>query len=95
MTEQQLQKKIIDYIEASGGWTIKTITTNKRGCPDILACINGKFVAIEVKRPGQLKAVSPLQKHTIERINDAGGFAFATDNLEYTQNVLQSIIHIA
>ena len=41
MTEAQLQKKILDFLDSIGAWTCKTITTNKRGVPDILACHDG------------------------------------------------------
>lgn len=49
MSESALQKKIITYLDGIGAYTIKTIATNKRGCPDILFCINGMFCAVEVK----------------------------------------------
>jgi len=45
----------------------------KSGIPDILACVNGMFVAVEVKasdgRP------SELQKLNVKRINKSGGIA--------------------
>jgi Holliday junction resolvase len=41
--------------------------------PDILACVNGYFVAIEVK--AQQGRPSELQLYNIEKIRDAGGFA--------------------
>lgn len=55
---------------------------------DILCCIGGKFVGIEVKTPGGNP--TPRQKFTIKAINDAGGVAFWTDSLEYTKEMLGS-----
>lgn len=46
----------------------------KSGIPDILACINGYFVGIEVKAPNGIP--SELQLHNVHAINAAGGFAF-------------------
>ena len=46
----------------------------KSGVPDILSCINGHFVAVEVK--AQNGKPSELQLHTINEIRNAGGFAF-------------------
>lgn len=39
MSEQDQNKRIQEVIEASGGYIIKTITTNKSGTNDMLACI--------------------------------------------------------
>jgi Holliday junction resolvase len=41
------------------------------GIPDILGCLNGRFIAIEVKRP---KATPrKIQKVTLRKIERAGG----------------------
>lgn len=43
------------------------------GIPDVIACINGRFVAFEVKTPtGKL---TRLQEITLEKIRAAGGRA--------------------
>lgn len=81
MSESALQKKIITYLDGIGAYTIKTIATNKRGCPDILFCINGMFCAVEVKAPGKMSTVTKLQQHNLDRINASGGIAIAADNL--------------
>jgi hypothetical protein len=49
----------------------------KAGVPDIIACFNGRFVAIEVKRPG--KKPTPLQIRRLLEIERAGGFALWGD----------------
>lgn len=88
MKEQDVQKKIIKYLESLGAWTVKTITTNKRGTPDIIACLNGKFVAIEVKAPGKMSTVSEIQQFQLDKITEAGGLAIASDDLEKVKNIL-------
>lgn len=45
----------------------------KSGIPDILACVNGYFVGIEVK--AQNGKPSELQLYNIKKIREAGGFA--------------------
>jgi hypothetical protein len=47
---------------------------------DVLICINGKFGAIECKRPGEKPTAR--QKFTIEEIKKAGGTVFIIDNKE-------------
>ena len=81
MSEQVLQSKILQYLKNHGYKSIKTIMTSVKGTSDIIACSpNGLYVAIEVKAPGKMSTVSPLQKHFIKEINKRGGLAFATDN---------------
>jgi Holliday junction resolvase len=82
MKEQDVQRKIIKYLESLGAWTVKTISTNKRGTPDVLACLDGQFIAIEVKREGKLNTVSPIQQFQLDKIVEAGGIAVAADNVE-------------
>lgn len=45
----------------------------KIGVPDILACVNSYFLAIEVK--AENGRPSELQKWNVEKIRDAGGIA--------------------
>lgn len=61
---------------APAGWYVKIWGGGyqKSGIPDILACVNGYFVGIEVK--AQDGKPSELQLLNVQRINDAGGFAF-------------------
>lgn len=46
---------------------------SKSGIPDIIACVNGHFVGIEVKAPNG--HASELQKRNIKLIHDAKGYA--------------------
>ena len=71
MKEQDIQAKMQKYIKARGGYVIKTITSNRAGIPDLLGCINGRFIGIEVKGPGG--KASPLQVANILMIEAAGG----------------------
>ena len=90
--EQQVQKKIINYLESLGAWTCKTITTNKRGTPDVLACLDGRFIAIEVKAPGKMSTVSELQQFQLDKIAATGGIAIAADNLEKVKEIIHKVI---
>ena len=44
------------------------------GIPDIIACVDGQFVAFEVKT--ETGRLTKLQKVTLGRIRDAGGRAY-------------------
>lgn len=62
-SEKNLQAKILRDLESRAIFNFKVITANKRGIPDIICCINGKFVAFEIKRLTGLKN-SPNYKHS-------------------------------
>jgi Holliday junction resolvase len=47
------------------------------GVPDIVACINGKFIAVECKANGGKPTA--LQKRNLHQIVAAGGHAFVVD----------------
>lgn len=93
-SEQAIQKKIINYLESLGAWTVKTIQTNKRGTPDVLACLNGRFIAIEVKKEGKLSTVTPIQQHQLSQIQLAGGIAFAADSVEKVKTILSQCVDL-
>ena len=61
--------------------------------PDILACINGYFVGIEVK--AQNGHPSELQKYQCNRIRDAGGMAFIAypSGWDQLQIILKGLKH--
>ena len=80
MSEQKFNKKVQDYLKAKGAYVIKTISTNRAGVPDILACYKGRFIGLEGKF-GSNKA-SALQLHNIEEIKKAGGIAGTIYTLE-------------
>ena len=63
-----------DKIETTPcGWHYKTWGGGYQvsGIPDIVACINGIFVAVELKVKGG--RITELQKLNVKRINEAGG----------------------
>lgn len=65
MTEKEIEKSIIMWLQNQGFWAVKVqsgaiyqkehgrvykITLAPAGTPDVLACIKGKFIGIEVKK---------------------------------------------
>lgn len=81
MSEQKLQKKIIDWLAKKDYYVVKTITCNRKGVPDILACSpSGQFVGIEVKYGAN--TASELQKYNLAEIEKRGGTAILAWDLE-------------
>lgn len=75
-SEKNFETKVKKYIESVGGWQVKFFANRmtKTGIPDILACIDGHFVAVEVK--AQNGTPSDLQLYHCAKIRKSGGFAF-------------------
>ena len=73
--EKTFENKIKKFLEENGTWYVKFFANSytKKGIPDILACVNGHFVGIEVK--AQSGKPSELQLYNIRKIREAGGFA--------------------
>jgi hypothetical protein len=53
-----------------------------RGTPDILACVNGWFVAIELKKDDKAKT-DKRQDYELKKIDEAGGMALVAHPLNW------------
>jgi len=74
MTEKQFQRKVIKYLKSlPNTWFFKVWGGGyqRAGIPDLICCINGVFIAIELK--GDKGRPTELQKMNIRNINAAGG----------------------
>ena len=69
------KKAIKKYLDNIGAWYFSPYMAGfgKAGVPDLIACLNGKFIGIEVKREG--KNPTPIQSRLMEEIVRAGGIA--------------------
>lgn len=75
-SEKSYENKIKRYLKERGCYRVKYFgcSYSESGTPDILACVNGYFLAIEVK--AQNGKPSELQLAKIAQIRKAGGFAY-------------------
>lgn len=73
--EKNFENKVKKFLNEQGAWHVKFFANSftKSGIPDILACVNGYFVGVEVK--AQNGTPSELQLYNIRKIREAGGFA--------------------
>ena len=84
--EQLIKKDIKTFISKIGGfWSmVQGGPYSKPGDPDMICCVKGLFVGIEVKTPTGV--VSELQKQRGKEIEDAGGIWFIARSLEDVRN---------
>ena len=75
MSEAKLKKKVMKYIKKTypKAWVYKTCDRFTVGISDLIICIEGNFIAIELKF-GSNKP-TPMQIHNIRKIRVAGGAA--------------------
>lgn len=67
-------KKFLEKLPNTWYFKVWSGPYSKSGIPDIIACINGKFVAIEVK--AENGHASDLQKRNIRLINQCNGIGY-------------------
>lgn len=71
MTEQQIQKKLIEDLEKKGYYVIKLKSTNKNGIPDVIAIPKNsdvEFFEVKTKKG----VVSELQKFRMKELANHG-----------------------
>ena len=91
--ETKLKQKFRAWMEARGAYRVTIVPMGYgKGYVDDFFCLKGRFIAAEGKAPGKYKTpwdgCTALQKTCLQEVNEAGGFAFAYDNLEVAQRLI-------
>lgn len=71
--EKTFENKIKKFLDEEKCWYVKFFANGytRKGIPDLLCCVNGYFLAIEVK--GENGKATDLQKWNIGKIEHCGG----------------------
>ena len=92
MTEKDIVAKILRYLKTIPNcfaWKEHGGMYGTAGIPDIIACVDGRFYAFEVKTPsGKL---TKLQEISIQRIQKAKGKAFKVTSIEEVKQILERL----
>lgn len=92
--EKQFENRIKSWLDSKEIWYVKYFANRntKVGIPDILACVSGHFVAIEVKASNGKP--SSLQLMNRKKIRDANGIAVILypDQFEKFKMFIEDII---
>ena len=93
MNEKRVEMKIRKELEKYNAWVLKTWSNGiqRAGIPDLIVCLNGHFVGIEVK--AEKGKPSELQKYNIKKIKEAGGIAMIVypDDFEDIKKLLEQL----
>jgi hypothetical protein len=93
-SEKWLQNKCIGWLKQQPDiWYLNVVGggTQTAGVPDLLICKNGKFVAVELKRPKGSYRVSSIQRAQLERISRAGGVAVVINCFDDFLKVMEKL----
>lgn len=91
--EKRLQDKCIAYLKAKNIYYINQFGNGwaSKGAPDLIVCINGKFVAFELKvGANNMQADQVIHKRRIER---SGGLHFSPYSLEEFIDIVEGLIN--
>jgi hypothetical protein len=90
--EGKVKKKVKEYLQSIGAWYYMPVSNGmgRVGCPDILVCYKGLFMAFETKAPGKIKNVTANQQREIDEIQRADGLAHVVDDVEQVKSLLDT-----
>lgn len=91
--EAKVKKAVKEYLNSIDAWYYMPVSNGmgRVGCPDILACWHGRFLAFETKAPGKRGNTTPNQKREIDGINQAEGLAIVVDDVEQVKEAIRLI----
>lgn len=89
--EAKIGKKIREYIEGAGGFVFKVHGGPQMmaGLPDLVCCIQGLFVGIEVKQPGQNPTARQVFVHNL--IRRSGGHVVVAHSVEEASVFIENL----
>lgn len=89
--EKKLQDKAIDYLKDNNIYHLNLYGDGRsgKGKPDLIACINGRFVAFELKVGSN--GLQDDQKIHRSRILRSGGYHYAPYTIEEFIRIIESL----
>ena len=92
--EGKVKKQVKEYLKSIGAWYYMPVSNGmgRVGCPDILVCYKGLFMAFETKAPGKIKNVTANQQREIDDILRVNGLARVVDNVEQVKEAIRDRI---
>lgn len=94
MREKQFENQIKAYLKSKNIWYVKYFANSFTpvGIPDILACVNGRFLGIEVKN--EKGKTTKLQNYNLHEIRRCGGVSMVVrpQNFEELKKVVEDLL---
>ena len=88
--EGKVKKEVVAYLNERGAYYFFPVTGGygRSGVPDIVACLNGRFVGIECKAGDNQPTA--LQEKNLKAIRSAGGLSFCVNSVKVLREQLES-----
>lgn len=88
----RIRKAVLE--EYPGSWLVKIHGSayQTAGIPDLVGCINGRGVGIEVKVPGREQTLTARQAEALNEIRHAGGVAFVATEVKTALDLLGELL---
>jgi len=92
--EGKVKKQVKEYLKSIGAWYYMPVSNGmgRVGCPDILVCYKGLFMAFETKAPGKIRNVTANQQREIDDILRVNGLARVVDDVEQVKEAIRDRI---
>ena len=92
--EGKVKKQVKEYLKSIGAWYYMPVSNGmgRVGCPDILVCYQGLFMAFETKAPGKIRNVTANQQREIDDIQRVNGLARVVDDVEQVKEAIRDKI---
>ena len=92
--EGKVKKQVKEYLKSIGAWYYMPVSNGmgRVGCPDILVCYQGLFMAFETKAPGKIRNVTANQQREIDDILRVNGLARVVDDVEQVKEAIRDRI---
>lgn len=86
-----IRKALEDRYGSQGKWIkLHGSAMQERGLPDVIGCLAGRFLAIEVKVPGE--AATPLQAFRLEQFALAGATTAVVESVAEALAIAASVL---
>lgn len=92
--EGKLQKQIIEFLTPMRDVYFFNKWGNgveEGGIPDLIMCVKGRFVGLELKNPNGSNDVDPRQAIHIKKIQRAGGYSTRVRSFQHFIKIFNSL----
>ena len=91
--ETNFKERVLrDLATLPGIWFFKTQMRATRGIPDVIICLHGHFVALELKRSAK-EGPTKLQEHILKQISAAHGLSMLAHPTNW-DNIFSTLKHM-
>ena len=89
LSETRLKQKVLAFLKAEypQAWVYKAADRWTSGIPDLLLCVDGRFMGIELKVGNNQP--TKIQKYVIERIRASGGSTTVCRSVDEVKNFMK------